>query len=82
MNKDDLLVGQRVHYLPDFGIPENGIVKRLSENGAFVVYNCNGEWDRLEDYTAANTNARDLRPGWTVHARNKKFCPVEHFIEK
>ena len=30
----------------------------------FVVYNCAGEWDRYEQYTAASTNFRDLKKGW------------------
>lgn len=62
-------VGDKVHYLPDhYSLiqAENGIVKevRPGDDGCFVVYNCNHEWHRYYDYTAAKTNYRDLKPGW------------------
>lgn len=71
--------GDKVHYIPFEGCPaslyENGIIKRETpaRKGFFVVYNCNGEWHRINDYTAANTNKRDLKPGWHPEARNKNF---------
>jgi len=71
--------GDKVHYIPsegcDMSLYENGIIKSETPNkeGFFVVYNCNGEWDRIDEYTAANTNKRDLRFGWHPEARNKKF---------
>ena len=71
--------GDKVTYIPFRGCSveqmENGVIKRLTddEQGAFVVYNCNGEWDKIEDYTAANTNFRNLLPDWTEGARNRKF---------
>lgn len=66
---DQIHKGDPVHYQPDHYKAddrfENGIVKRVSESGAvFVVYNCGGEWDRFEDFTAANTAPRDLFMGW------------------
>ena len=70
MNKEDLSVGQQVHYCPDHGPKENGIVKSITDTAVFVVYNCGGNWDRYQDYTAANTNPRDLRPEWVNDARN------------
>ncbi len=41
---------------------EVGRIKRLTPagDGAFVVYNCNKDWNKYKDYTAANTNFRDL----------------------
>ena len=62
--------GQKVHYEPDHyrreNIFENGIIKRVDSTCevAWVVYNCDGNWDRIEDYTAACTDFKDLKPGW------------------
>jgi len=58
-----------VHYMPEHykenGEFENGVVKSIAPNGGvFVVYNCNGEWHRFEDFTAANTRPEDLYMGW------------------
>lgn len=69
VNVADLKKGDNVHYMPDHyksqGKFENGVVKSIAPNGGvFVVYNCNGEWDNFENYTAANTNPRDLFMGW------------------
>jgi len=63
-------VGDKVHYQPEhYGDDEweNGMVKEVpdfSVDQLRVVYNCNGEWDRYEDYTSALTNIRDLKLGW------------------
>lgn len=43
---------------------ENGIVKRVTDAGVFVVYHCAGEWSNYENYTAALTDPKDLRHGW------------------
>jgi len=73
-------IGDKVHYIPFEGCDENqmenGLVKRLTSDGqgAFVVYNCNGEWDNIDNYTAANTNFKDLKLGWVKNARNSRFC--------
>lgn len=59
-------VGQKVTYL-SLGKVEHGIIKKLEENRsayAFVVYHCDGNWDRYFDYTAARTRLIDLVPGW------------------
>lgn len=71
MERDDLYVGQYVFYVPSHGREENGIVKSITEHGVFVVYNCGGDWENYQDYTAANTNPRDLRFGWV----NEKKLP-------
>lgn len=60
-------IGDKVHYKPPYGRVENGIVKRVPEGqvgNVFVVYNCAGEWDNYQDYTAALTHVKDLYPGW------------------
>lgn len=75
--------GDKVHYIPfkdcDPSQYENGIIKREMENGIgfFVVYSCDGNWDRIDDYTAANTNKRDLRPGWLDKEAYKLLMPKD-----
>lgn len=44
---------------------EHGRVKSLSDDKhVFVVYNCAGDWDHYEEYTAARTEVADLLDGW------------------
>ena len=63
--------GEKVHYAPDHGEIENGVVKTINSYGTvFVVYNCNGEWDRINEYTACATDPQDLRQGWSSSARS------------
>jgi hypothetical protein len=64
-------VGDSVHYQPkhyqERDIFENGVVKEVRENepdACWVVYNCGGEWHRIQDYTAAKTQLSDLFPEW------------------
>ena len=67
---DKLKRGDKVHYQPSHYAEdewENGMVKEVpkwSIDSVRVVYNCNGEWDRMDDYTSALTNIRDLKLGW------------------
>lgn len=57
--------GDKVTYVSDHGTLEHGIIKSVQdEDHIFVVYNCAGNWDRIEDYTAARTHRRDLVEGW------------------
>ena len=57
--------GEKVTYVPRWGKLQIGIVKSIS-NGthSFVVYNCGGDWDHYEDYTAAKTENCYLLRGW------------------
>lgn len=64
MNKNDIHEGQRVHYAPEFGRKENGIVKEITEHAVFVVYKCDGDWNNYKKYTGANTSSADIYPGW------------------
>lgn len=65
-----LKIGDKVCYQPSYygnDRWENGMVKEIRDNVLdyiWVVYNCNGEWDKFKDYTSALTNIRDLRLGW------------------
>lgn len=75
-------VGQKVHYIPFKGcgdnIKENGKVKSIADSThARVVYNCNGEWNKLDEYTSCLTDIRDLEPGWLFGTRNAMFCSKE-----
>jgi hypothetical protein len=69
-NIADLRIGQKVHYQPKHYGPtrwENGMIKEIREDeldAVWVVYNCNGEWERFKEYTSAKTNLRDLEFGW------------------
>lgn len=70
MSKEKLKVGDLVTYTPG-GIPElshlaeRGKVKEVLEDSAFVVYNCNNEWDKWQDYTGVLTSLNALTKGWT-----------------
>lgn len=61
--------GDKVYYEPYLGCHptkcQNGIVKR-DEGGdyLFVVYNCGGNWDFYENFTAANTPRTKVKSGW------------------
>lgn len=56
--------GDNVTYCPTYGDKEKGVVKEIRGDIAFVVYKCDGEWHRYEEYTGAATNLSDLKPGW------------------
>ena len=78
----NLFQGDKVTYVPDHlaNQPEkweHGIVKRETSNGKgyFVVYNCGSNWKNYEDYTAANTNKRDLIPGWLDKQAYEPYMP-------
>lgn len=64
--KNKFEVGRKVTYKPKHTKPEKGIIKSIAEDGKayFVVYNCNDEWHRYKEFTAALTNERDLIAGW------------------
>jgi hypothetical protein len=66
----NLKVGQKVHYRPKhYGSKkwDNGIVKNIRAGrhlAVWVVYHCDGKWDRFMDYTGALTDVQDLEMGW------------------
>lgn len=73
--------GAYVHYVSHHGIKENGRVKSMGQEYAFVVFNCAGEWDRYQDYTGQRVSLSDLRYGWVDERGNlqKQFCD-HHYI--
>jgi len=48
-------IGDKVTYIPFKGAAESlyekGIIKSIQENGVFVVFHCNEDWDNYQDYT-------------------------------
>lgn len=64
----NLKEGDHVTYWPAYKIKgEIGIVKRVREDNdqyVFVVYNCAGNWEHYQDYTAASSPIKDLFKGW------------------
>jgi hypothetical protein len=60
LDRKDLEVGKWVLYIPTVGDPEIGRIKSWNDKWVFVVYKCNGEWDRFQDYTGAATGCEDL----------------------
>jgi hypothetical protein len=67
IKQTDVKCGDRVHYIPNHGKIENGIVKSIpvhTTRGLFVVYNCNEDWKNYKDYTAALTDTDKLYLNW------------------
>lgn len=52
-------VGDKVSYNK-----EHGIIKAIKDGNIFVVYNCDGDWENYENYTAVNTLKDKLVYGW------------------
>lgn len=66
LESKDIKIGTPVYYKPGYGRLENGIIKSFSSiaDTVFVVYNCGGNWEDYQNYTAASTRIQDLYPGW------------------
>lgn len=60
--KTELNPGDRVTFLMT---NENGIVKSIADDGVFVVFNCDNDWDNYMDYTASFCLIGTLKKGWT-----------------
>ena len=56
---DSYKIGDYVLYYNGYK-RQKGRIKSLSENGAFVVYNCNDEWHNYKNYTAQLTDYKYL----------------------
>jgi hypothetical protein len=65
-----LKIGQKVHYQPKHYKEdqwENGMIKEIPDhtnNAIRVVFHCNGDWNKFQDYTSQLTNLNDLKSGW------------------
>lgn len=53
-------IGRWVVYKPSFGKEERGRIKSWNDTYVFVVYKCDNQWDRFQDFTACATNPDDL----------------------
>lgn len=65
----DINVGDKVHYTAPLCVKENGIVKQVSGNMAFVVFHCDSDWDNYTEYTGQATYLKDLTPGWITETK-------------
>ena len=53
-------VGRWVSYTPDYGNIAHGRIKSWNDKYIFVVYKCNNEWDKFQNFTGEATNPQDL----------------------
>jgi hypothetical protein len=53
-------VGRYVIYKDGTGKKEQGRIKSWKDPFVFVVYKCNGEWDRFKEFTGEATRPEDL----------------------
>jgi major membrane immunogen (membrane-anchored lipoprotein) len=58
LRKED--IGKWVLYDDNFK-KEKGRIKSWNAEYIFVVYKCDGQWDRFQDFTGCATNPEDLR---------------------
>lgn len=77
----EIETGAYVHYKSPHGSKENGRVKSINGDTAFVVFNCAGEWEHYRDYTGQSTKIADLSYGWVDEKGKlgKEFCD-HHYI--
>lgn len=59
IKESDLKVGAYVIYRTKHKT-EPGRIKSWNDKYVFMVYNCNQEWDRFQDYTGSATKREDL----------------------
>jgi len=58
-------IGDKVRYCPEHSLKEEkGVVKSIQPDLAWIVYNCNNDWDNYRDYTGCATKITDLKLGW------------------
>lgn len=77
MTPEEIKPGDKVHYCFPFGPKENGIVKSIKGEQAFVVYHCDNDWYNYEDYTGKLTPICRLFEGW-VAEKNEKSASACH----
>ena len=58
LQKDD--IGKWVLYEPYAGKKEKGRIKSWNDKCIFVVYKCDSQWDKFQDYTGCATEPEDL----------------------
>lgn len=58
LRKED--IGRWVLYRDGAGKKEKGRLKSWNDEFIFVVYKCDGQWKRFQNYTGNATNPEDL----------------------
>lgn len=58
LTKND--IGKWIEYRGRGGEVERGRIKSWNDKFIFVVYRCNNEWHKFQDFTGAATNPEDL----------------------
>ena len=53
-------VGKWVIYTNGVGETERGKLKSWNDNNLFVVFQCNNEWERFQDFTGSSCNPKDV----------------------
>lgn len=53
--------GRWVEYTGGAGEQERGRIKSWNDQYVFVVYKCNGEWERFREFTGQATSPGDLK---------------------
>ena len=54
-------IGRWVIYTDGTGKKKSGRIKLWTKKYIFVVYHCNGQWDRFKDFTGVATSPKDLQ---------------------
>jgi len=53
-------IGRWVTYTPTVRELEKGRIKSWNDKFIFVVYHCDNQWDRFQDFTGCATDPEDL----------------------
>lgn len=69
-------VGKWVIYTDGVGETQRGKLKSWNENNVFVVFKCDGQWRRFQDFTGNSCNPRDLH--FESKAEQRDNC-IEHY---
>jgi ssDNA-binding Zn-finger/Zn-ribbon topoisomerase 1 len=78
----ELTVGAWVYYEPIAAYREYGRIKSWNDHGVFVVFHCDNQWDRFEDYTGCLTDFDKLTLVDGIHVDDKPcpFCGKPVFL--
>lgn len=66
-------IGRWVEYRGGAGEVERGRIKSWNDSYIFVVYKCNDEWDRFQDFTGVSTRPEDLKPVLTLQDLKDRY---------
>jgi hypothetical protein len=84
--QQNFTVGQKVTYVAPGVKKQKGIIKKLlpGQPVAWVVYNCGGDWENYQNYTASLTSLKNLEAGWPLETgpRRTALTSIESFIQE